>query len=502
MDAAARRSLAAQAAVGLASFLTPFLYGALSVAIPTIGQEFSFSAQDMVLVMMAHLLFSTGCNLPFSRLSDKIGRKNVFMAGSLLFAMSSLMAGLAHDPWFLVAARALQGVGDAMTFGVSAALLVSIVPPERTGRALGVNITFVYAGLALGPLVGGALTSWLSWRVIFFASAGAGVAALLLIYRNFAEPKPHAPSPLDMRGIVLYVPAILALILGISQTPSWPGTGLLVFSLAVFTAFYRVEAHQEHPLVDLAYVRSNRAFTLANLTSTLGYTAGFSMSFLASLLLQNVLQMTAKDAGVLLLAQPAVLTLVSPLAGRLSDRFVPEKVSALGLALMGTGLIGFSSLGTDISPAWVAVMLAVAGFGFALFVSPNINAIMRSTDTPHMGMASGLLATMRGLGMCLSLSLTGVVFAVFGVDGGTAQAGLEILPALRAGFLIFGVTAIVAAITSNLANKIFKRENIAGMASGFLASSGAEHMCAPFLYLSAPGTAPAPLRAVKPTERS
>jgi MFS family permease len=448
MDAAARRSFAAQAAVGLASFLTPFLYGALSVAIPTIGHEFSFTAQDMVLVMMAHLLFSTGCNLPFSRLSDKVGRKNVFMAGSLLFAASSLMAALAHGKWFLLAARALQGVGDAMTFGVSAAILVSIVPPERTGRALGVNVTFIYAGLALGPLVGGALTSWLSWRVIFFASAAAGVAAMLLIHKGFSEQKARVHTPVDVRGIALYLPAILALILGISQTPSWSGTSLIVLSLVLFAWFRRVELRQEHPLVDLAYLRGNRAFTLANLTSTLGFTAGFSMGFLASLLLQNVMGLPAKDAGALLLVQPAVLTLMSPLAGRLSDRFMPEKVSAFGLGLMGTGLIAFSLHGLAVGPAWVVALLAVVGFGFALFVSPNINAIMRSIDTPHMGLASGLLATMRGLGMCMSLSLTGVVLAVYGVGAQATQAGPEIVNALGACFFLFGAVSLAAALVS------------------------------------------------------
>jgi MFS family permease len=447
MDAA-RRSFAAQAAVGLASFLTPFLYGALSVAIPTIGHEFSFTAQDMVLVMMAHLLFSTGCNLPFSRLSDKVGRKNVFMAGSLLFAASSLMAAIAQGKWFLLAARALQGVGDAMTFGVSAAILVCIVPPERTGRALGVNVTFIYAGLALGPLVGGALTSWLSWRVIFFASAAAGIAAMILIHKGFSQRETRTPTPVDVRGIALYLPAILALILGISQVPSWSGAVLILLSLALFAWFRRVELRQEHPLVDLAYLRGNRAFTLANLTSTLGFTAGFSMGFLASLLLQNVMGLPAKDAGALLLVQPAVLTLVSPLAGRLSDRFMPEKVSAVGLVLLGGGLIAFSLHGLAVGPAWVAGLLAVVGFGFALFVSPNINAIMRSIDPPHMGLASGLLATMRGLGMCLSLSLTGVVLAIYGVGAQPAQAGPEIVGALRACFLLFGTVSLAAALVS------------------------------------------------------
>ncbi len=449
MDADDRRSLAAQFAVGLASFLTPFIYGALSVAMPTIGRQFGFNAREMAMVMMVHLLFSTAFMLPVGRASDFIGRKGIFMAGSVLFTASSLTAALAQGPWTLMAARALQGLGDAMTFGVGGAILVSIVPQERTGRAIGFNLTFIFAGLALGPLVGGALTAWLSWRVIFFVSAAAGVAALLLIRRSYNEAPPRRDG-LRHRDAALFIPAMLGLVLGVSVQPSLWGFALAAGAAWLLRAFVRTQETAGRPLVDIRYIRSNRPFSLANLASLLGYAAAFSTSFLLSLLLQSVMGLTPESAGYLLLIQPAVQALASPLAGRLSDAMHPAKVSAAGLALLGAGL---AALGAGVAdapdgPVRVAWMQVLLGLGFSLFVSPNFKAIMGSADPSHKGMASGFMATMRGLGMCLSLSLTGLVLALALGAEHAASAGAEASAALRVCFALFGVSALAAALVS------------------------------------------------------
>ena len=460
MDAAARRSIATQAAVGLASFLTPFVYGALSVAMPTMGRSFAFAPSEMATVMMVHLVLSTSCNLPFGRLSDRIGRKRVFMAGSLLFAVSSLLAGMAGATWLLVAARAVQGVGDAMVFGVSAAILLSTAAPSRAGRVLGGNIAFVYAGSALGPLAGGALTASLSWRMVFFLSSALGLAAFVLIWLSYHEaPGPgrsdagrEAPEPLpaglDLPGICLFLPAVLSLILGFSLQPSLAGGGLLALSAPLFWVLYRTEAGRKRPLLDVAYIRRNRSFSLANLASTLGYAAGFSTGFLVSLLLQEVMGLSASQAGGVVLVLPLVMALSSPLAGRLSDRFHPARVGASGLVVFGLSVLALPALGPGTPPVLAAGLLAVAGFGFALFASPNIHAVMQSADAAHVGMASGLLATTRGLGMCLSLAGTGIVLAALAGPKNAALAGADMLPALRLCFVLSGVLGFAAAWVS------------------------------------------------------
>ncbi|MFZ5427124.1 MAG: MFS transporter [Thermodesulfobacteriota bacterium] len=447
MDAAERRSLLAQGAVGLASFLTPFTYGALSVAMPTIGREFGFPAREMAMVMMVHILFSTSLMLPIGRASDIIGRRGLFMGGSLLFMASSLAAGLAHGPWTLLAARALQGVGDALTFGVSGAILVSIVPPERTGRAIGVNLTFIFAGLALGPLVGGVLTSLVSWRVIFFVSALAGVAAFELIRRGY--PEDHARrGRLPVRDALLFIPAMLGLILGASVQPSLWGFALALGSGLILRRFIVFQERSAKPLVDVRYVRSNRPFALSNLAAVLGYAAAFSTSFLLSLLMQSVMGLSPKEAGYLLLVMPAVQACTSPLAGMLSDVMHPAKAGAAGLAVLGCGLWALAVNGHGESAAWVVWVQVVLGFGFSLFVSPNFNAIMASSDPAHKGMASGFMSTMRGLGMCLSLSVTGLVLALAIGQERAAQAGPEALTGLRICFGLFGTSALAAAAVS------------------------------------------------------
>ncbi|WP_243312339.1 MFS transporter [Fundidesulfovibrio agrisoli] len=445
MDQLERRQYWSQAAVGLASFLTPFLNGALAVAMPSIGREFSLYPHQLPLVVLAHLVPAAAFMAIFGRLSDHLGNKRIFLCGSALFICASITATVAPNLATLLAARSMQGLADSMTFGVGAAILMDSAASERRGRALGLNLMFVYVGLALGPLVGGFLTAAVSWRGIFVLCALIGAGACTLIARNRPPDAPGHMAGFDWTGAATYVPAMLALIGGLATQPSWMGLGIMGVGALLGARFVRMQARRESPLIAPQLFTDNRRFSHAAFAGAFGYTAAFSTSLLLSITLQGVLGLSPGAAGVFLLIQPATQALLSPLAGTLSDRIAPTRLSGLGLGVLGLGLWTLAAWGGALTTGGVAGFQIVLGAGFAFFASPNIHALMGSVDTTRRGIASGLLATMRTSGMSLSMALTGVILAVFSGDGAAGRVGTEALPAVRAAFALFGCFAMLAA---------------------------------------------------------
>ncbi len=439
---------AVQLAVGLASFLTPFLNSALSVAAPTIGAEFVLGPPQLALMIIAQLISAAALMMPFGRLSDFLGRRPIFLCGSAIFSGASLLICLSASPAQLIAARFLQGVGDAMTFGVSAAILVAAVPSQQRGRALGVNLAFIYAGLALGPLLGGMFTTWLSWRFIFALTALLGVCAFVLVARFWKEARPAPSSRYDWLGAALFAPGTGGFILALTLQPSWTATLGMAAALGLAPLFLAVERRHPDPLLPEAIFRSNPRFSLANLTSALGYTAAFSCSFLMSLYFQNVRGMTPNAAGLLMLIQPVVQMVCSPLAGILADRCAPARLASVGLVLLASGLFLLGTAGATTPMVPIAGFLVLQGVGFAFFASPNMSAIMACVPGQRHGLASGLLATMRSTGMSLSMALTGMLLAAFVGTGRGPEAAPQILVSLKVCFALFGVIALAGAVVS------------------------------------------------------
>lgn len=445
-----RSTGAVQIAVGLASFLTPFLNSALSVAAPTIGREFSLGPPELALMMIAQLVSAAALLAVFGRLSDFVGRRAIFLGGSAMFSLASMAICLSATPGQIVAARFAQGVGDAMTFGVSAAILVAAVEPGRRGRALGVNLSFVYAGLALGPLLGGVFTAWFSWRMIFALTAVLGLCSFWLVARFWKEARPAPSTPFDWLGAALFVPGIGGFILALSLQPSWQATLGMVAALGLAPLFLAVERRHPDPLLPPALFRSSPRFLLANLTSALGYTAAFSTTFLMSLYFQDVRSMPPQTTGLFMLIQPVVQSLGSVLAGNLADRFAPARLASIGLALLCVGLFMLGGLGADTPPLPIALVLTLLGIGFSLFASPNMSAIMACVAEERHGMASGLLATMRTVGMSLSMALTGMTLALFVGSERGPEAVPHILASLKNGFTLFGLIALAGAVASGV----------------------------------------------------
>jgi MFS family permease len=398
----------------LASFLTPFLGSSVTVALPVIGREFTLNAVVLNWVAAAYLLAAAVCLVPIGRLADIYGRKRVFACGLVVYILSSVMAALAPSGSLLLAARALQGIGGAMIFGTNVAMLSSVFPPQERGRALGLNVAAVYIGGSAGPFLGGLLTQGLGWRSIFWATAAMALLILVVVvWKQRGEWRPARGESFDPIGSLLYGGMVLALMYGLSRLPSWPGIALVLIGGILIAAFFIWEARAPAPVLNISLFRGNTVFIYSNLAALINYSATSAVGVLLSLFLQYMRGMSPRGAGLVLVVQPVVMALFSPLAGRLSDRVQPRIMASAGMALVTSGLAGLFFLRESTPVSYVYACLAVLGLGFAFFSSPNANAIMSAVEPRHYGVASAALGTMRLMGQTFSLSVTAVVFALY-----------------------------------------------------------------------------------------
>lgn len=397
----------------LAAFTTPFMGSAVNIALPAIGAEFAIDAVLLNWVSTAFILAAAMFLVPMGRLADIWGRKRVFMTGMGVFTVSSLLAPLSGTAAALIACRIAQGIGSAMTFGTGLPILISVFPPQSRGRVLGFNVSAVYLGLSLGPFLGGMLTHHLGWRFIFLAAAPMGLVILILVSLYLKGEWAEARGErFDTAGSLVYGAGLASLMYGFSRLPSPAGVFFVVCGLLALIVFYRLEITASFPVMNMALFRRNVVFAMSNLAALVHYSATFATGFLLSLYLQYIKAMTPESAGLVLVAQPAVMALLSPLAGSLSDRHEPRVVASVGMALTTVGLVFFTFLDTGTPRGLIVAGLVVLGCGFALFSSPNTNAVMSSVASRDYGIASGTLGTMRLVGQMFSMGIAMLIFAL------------------------------------------------------------------------------------------
>jgi EmrB/QacA subfamily drug resistance transporter len=438
------------AVAAVASFLAPFSGSATNVALPSIAREFSLDAVELSWVGMSYLLAAATCLVPLGRLADIHGRRRVFTAGILVYTTASLACALAPSPGLLLAARFLQGVGGAAIFGTNVAILTSVLPPGRRGAALGLNVASVYLGLSLGPFVGGLLTGHAGWRSLFHVSAALGAALAVVVRRGLAgEWRESAGEPFDALGSALYSAGLLALMYGLSQAPSVAALALCASGLALLAGFVAWEKRASHPVLPMGLFFENRVFLLSNAAALVNYAATFAVGFLLSLYLQYVKGLSPPAAGLVLVAQPALMTAVSPFAGRLSDRAEARVVASFGMGLTAAGLLLLCALTTATPLSFTLACLALLGCGFGLFSSPNTNAVMAVVERRHYGVASASLGTMRLSGQMLSMAIAMLLLAAFVGRVAITPAHREpLVAAIRASFAVFGGLCVLGTFAS------------------------------------------------------
>jgi EmrB/QacA subfamily drug resistance transporter len=442
----------------LASFLTPFASSSINVALPAIGGEFRLDPIVLSWVGLSFLLSAAVFLVPAGRLGDIYGMKKLFVGGIGIYTAASLACGLAPSAVLLLGARALQGAGGAMLFATSVAILMSVYPPQERGKVLGINVTAVYVGLSLGPFAGGVLTQHAGWRSVFLTTVPVGVVVLALAPRWLrGEWAMSRGERFDLAGSLMYGASLVSLMYGFSLLPSASGAWFIAAGIGGLFGFLQWELRTAHPVWNCRVFRGNIAFLFSNASAFINYSATSGVTFLLSLYLQYVRGLDPQHAGTVLVAQPLMMALFSPMAGRLSDRVQPRVMSSLGMALTSLAL-GYFVLLDDATPQWhIIAGLMVLGLGFALFSSPNTNAVMSSVEKKHYGIASATLGTMRLIGQMFSL---GIVMLLFAVVMGPVHISPEtrglFVKSVRIAFLLFALLC-AAGVPASLARGKVRR---------------------------------------------
>ena len=439
-----------------AAFLTPFMGSAVNLAIPNIGLEFNASATLLSWTVSSYLLITAALLLPFGRLADMVGRKKVFVTGLAIFTLGSLLCAVAWSIQSLIVFRLLQGIGGAMIFGTSMAILTSVFPPQERGKVLGYNVAAVYTGLSLGPVLGGVLNHQLGWRSIYYVIVLLGAAAFVITSTKLKGEWLGAEGErFDTAGTVLYMIGLVAVLYGFSTIATSPWAKyILALGLVVMVLFVRHELREKHPILNMKLFK-NVGFAFSNLAALINYSATFAVGFLLSLHLQVVMGINSQSAGLILLSQPIIMAVLSPFTGRLSDRVEPRLIASwgMGLTTLGLFILVFISKST---PVWLIILnLALLGTGFALFSSPNSNAIMGSVEKRFYGVASSTLGTMRLIGQAVSMAVATLFIDLYvgTAELSPAYAG-QIITSVKFSFVVFAIMCLFGIYASLARGKI------------------------------------------------
>ncbi|MCU0646074.1 MAG: MFS transporter, partial [bacterium] len=392
-------------------------------------------------IATSYLLAAAMFLVPFGKIADIYGRKKIFTWGIVIYTIASFLTAISASAFQLIGSRIIQGIGGAMIFGTGVAILTSVFPANQRGKVLGINVAAVYSGLSLGPFIGGILTQHWGWRSIFWINTLLGIITIaIILWKLTGEWAEAKGEKFDLVGSIIYGLTLVAIMYGFSLLPKISAAWLILFAILGTLAFIRWEMKIKHPVLNLRLFRNNKVLTFSNLAALINYSATSAVAFLLSLYLQYIKALSPQQAGLVLVSQPIVMALLSPLAGRLSDKIEPRVVASLGMMLtvIGLGLMIFLNQTTPIP--FIVMNLILLGVGFALFSSPNTNAVMSSVEKKYYGVVSATLGTMRLVGQMFSMGIAMLIFAVMiGKVKITPEYYPSFLTSMKVAFSIFAI---------------------------------------------------------------
>jgi EmrB/QacA subfamily drug resistance transporter len=438
-----------------AAFLTPFLGSAVNLALPSIGKDLNANAISLGWVISSFILSSAIFLLPFGRFADIIGRKKIFSTGILLFTISTFLIIFSHSIFSLIVLRIFQGLSSAMIFGTSLAIITSVFQPGERGRAMGINITAVYLGLSCGPVIGGLLTQYFGWRSIFAFLVPFGIISFILINIKIkTEWADSSGERFDWQGSVIYGISLASFMFGFSKLPSSLGWICITIGFLMAVVFLVFEKKVTNPVFDVRLILQNRVFAFSGMAALINYSATSATGFFISLYLQYLKGLDARTAGLIMISQPIAMTLLSPIAGKLSDKKNPGVIASAGMGLTAAGLILLCFINAKTPNYLIVLLLILMGIGFGLFSSPNSNAIMSSVEKHHLGVASGIVGTMRMIGQMMSMGIAMMLISFFiGKQTINPATYPGFISGMRTGFIIFSILSVLGIFASLARNE-------------------------------------------------
>ena len=454
--------------VALGTFMSALDASVVNIAAPVIRSHFFVPLSTVEWVITAYLLVVSSVLLFFGRLSDLYGQKKVYVTGFAVFTVGSALCGLSDSIGLLIGMRVVQAIGAGMMFSTNSAIITASVPPERRGRAFSVNAVAVAVALSTGPVLGGALTGALGWQSIFYINIPVGIAGIIMAIKFIPADQKQPAVPMDIPGSAMIFGALLLLLLPLNQLGTgmapWLFALLLGAGLALGIVFVLYQKRIQYPILSLSLFKS-RVFSASLVAAVLNYMAMYIMVFLTPFYLQTVRLFTPAEAGLLYMPLPLATLAIAPLTGIFSDRHDTRILSSAGMGVMAAGLFLLSRMQAD-TPSWyIMVSMALTGVGSGLFQTPNNSALMGSAPAENRGVASGMLATARNMGMVLGVAFSGLLFSLFaGRAGSTGSAALaEASPvafvyAMRLTFIVAACVALGAMAASLTKGRVRERQ--------------------------------------------
>lgn len=431
----------------LAQCVVPMMMSGVSITLPGMGEELGVSAVMLALVQSIYMACAFALVLTIGRLADATDKAALFRIGLAVFTVVTGAITFLPSIHMIIVARAIQGVAGAVMAATGIALLMQIVPPDRRGRLIGLNIGSNYLGLAGGPVISGLLTSHFGWRWVYFAIAVPGLIGYLIV--RFSLPgKLHKPRQrVNLLNSFVFFITIMLLVFGSVMIGhgEW-GYLMLACGVVGMLLFASLERRTELPLLGFSGIRANRPLFGALLCMGLLYCSAMGVTFLMSLYLQVIRSFRPDSVGLLLVISPVTMAMVAPVAGHLSDRMPARRLAAIGASVAAGGLLLAPFIDADTSIAYVLAVLMGQGIGFALFSTPNISIIMHSVRSEESGMAGALASAMRTGGIVVGSLIVNLTMAINLGSATVSEDPPRLLATMTEAYSIIAFLACVAAI--------------------------------------------------------